>query len=408
MNNLFRWHVKRMRSTFSCLLFGSLLIFLAGCAVQRSGVPLVERWASVEGGQIQETRAGEQFPFHIPVDEGLIIEGVPLTIKVSGNVVSGSVRFELRRPDGQVVWNSGTIGPGDFSMSTEYVLPTGQTGTYTLGLVYTEQTAVTYNLSWHVLRLGPVILLPGLGMILVGLAFVFYARWRQLLNWRYLLLGAMFWVLTVAAKFTVSIPLNPLVFRTLGVNSEKLFSPGNLAAYLYIGALTGIFEAGLSWLILSKGHWGRASWVQALTFGMGFGVIEALTLGLSGLGSALVGLLSPEVLPVPTLGSLAGQATLVMGLAPVVERLSVILAHIFSCALIFFAIARREARWGWLAILYKTLLDTPAGFAAFWGIGTAARIWTIEVVIALFGIVGLWGTLWIARHYPSAPAAGQV
>lgn len=368
--------------------------------MQRSGVPVAERWASVEGGQLQETHPGEQFFFHIPVDEGLIVDGVPITIAVSGNVASGTVRFELRQPDGHAVWNSGIIGPGDFSIHTEYTIPAGQTGTYTLGLVYTEQTKVTYNLSWHALQLGPAILLPGVGMILVGVAFVFYAGQRRILNWRYLMLGAMFWVLTVAAKFAVGIPLNPLVFKVLGVTNEKLFSPGNLMAYIYIGALTGIFEAGLAWLILRKTRWGKANWAQALTFGIGFGVVEALSLGLAGLGSALVGLLSPEVLPVPTLRSLAGQATLAIGLAPVVERLFVILAHIFSCVLIFHAIARRQARWGWLAILYKTLLDTPAGFAAFWGTGTAAKIWTIEAVIALLGILGLWGTLQIARCYP--------
>jgi len=401
MNNLLQM-ITRIRSAFCVLLLGFLLLFLAGCAMQRSSVPLAERWASVEGGQIQESRPGEQFFFTIPVDEGLIAEGVPITIAVSGNVASGSVRFELRRPDGQAVWNSGTIGPGDFSIRTEYTLPVGQTGTYTLGLVYTEQTSVTYNLSWHALRLGPAILLPGFGMVLVGLAFVFFASWRQILNWRYLMLGGLFWVLTVTAKFTVSIPLNPLVFQALGVTSEKLFSPGNLAAYLYIGALTGIFEVGLAWLVLSKTRWGRADWSQALIFGIGFGVIEALLLGLAGLSSALVGLFSPEVLPVPTLGTLAGQTSLGMGLAPVVERLFVVLAHIFACLLIFYAIARREARWGWLAMLYKTLLDTPAGFAAFWGTGTVAKIWTIEAVIALFGILGLWGTLQVARRYPRA------
>lgn len=399
MNHLLRT-MTRIRTACRVLLLGFLLLFLAGCTMQRSSVPVSERWASVEGGQIQESRPGEQFFFTIPVDEVLVAEGVPITVAVSGNVTSGSVHFELRRPDGQAVWNSGTIGPGDFSIRTEYTLPVGQAGTYSLGLVYTEQTRVTYNLSWHALRLGPAILLPGFGMVLVALAFIFFASWRQILNWRYLMLGGLFWVLTVTAKFTVSIPLNPLVFQALGVASEKLFSPENLIAYLYIGALTGIFEVGLAWLVLSKTRWGRATWSQALIFGIGFGVIEALLLGLSGLSSALVGLISPGVLPVPTLGTLAGQATLGMGLAPVVERLFVILAHIFSCVLIFYAINRREARWGWLAILYKTLLDTPAGFAAFWGTGTAAKIWTIEAVIALLGILGLWGTLLIARHYP--------
>ena len=61
--------------------------------------------------------------------------------------------------------------------------------------------------------------------------------------------------------------------------------------------------------------------------------------------------------------------------------------------------ASREAKWGWLTMLYKTLLDAPAGFAAFWGMGSLEKIWTLEAVIAIFGLIGLWGTLRIARRY---------
>lgn len=375
------------------------MALLTACSAQRSSVPMNLRWANVDGGKLDKPIAGEEFYFNIFVDDGMIEEGVPVKINVSGKVNSGSLRFELRDPAGQAVWNSGTIGAGDFSVNTEYALPTGRTGTYTLGMVYGDNTSATYNLGWHAIKLGPSVLLPGLGMILVSLAFVVYAVQKRLLGWRYLGLGALFWVLTVTLKFIFAIPVNPVLFRLLGVSSQTLFSPGNLVAYLYIGALTGIFEAGLTWLILRSSRWGKADWNQALVFGIGFGVIEALLLGLSGFGSALVGIVSPAVLPVPALGGLANNATLSMGLAPVMERLAVIFAHIFACVLIFHSIAHREAKWGWWAILYKTLLDTPAGFAAFWGMSTAARLWSIEAIMIVFGILGLWGTIWIARNY---------
>jgi len=203
----------------------------------------------------------------------------------------------------------------------------------------------------------------------------------------------------VAIKIAFAIPVNPLVFQALGVPGNHLFSPGKLAAYLHIGTLTGIFEAGLTWLILRESRWGKAGWTQALVFGIGFGSIEALLLGLAGFGSALTGLLSPDVLPVYTLASLANNATLGMGLAPIVERLSVILAHIFSCVLIFYAIISNETKWGWLTIIYKTLLDTPAGFAAFWGASTINKIWTLEIVIAVFGMAGILRILLVSRRY---------
>jgi hypothetical protein len=99
------------------------------------------------------------------------------------------------------------------------------------------------------------------------------------------------------------------------------------------------------------------------------------------------------------LGGLAHNATFVRGLAPVVERLFVVFAHIFACVLIFYAIAAGEAKWAWLAILYKTLLDAPAAFALFWAVEGVEKLWTIEAVIVVFGLIGLWGTMVIVHRY---------
>jgi uncharacterized membrane protein YhfC len=376
-----------------------VLSFLTGCATQDSSVPMNYRWANVEGSELTSAQAGEQFYFNILVDEGMIAEGTPITIKVSGNVRSGSLRFELRRPDRKAVWDSGTINPGDFSINSEYDLSSSQPGTYKLGLLYSENISATYNLGWQAIKLGPGIFLPSFGMILVSLAFVFYAARRRWLGWRYLGLGALFWVITVIAKFAFAIPVNPVIFQILNVNYDHVFSPGNLIAYFYIGALTGVFEVGLAYLILRKIRWAKLTWHQALVFGIGFGVVEAFLLGCAGLFSALAGITAPDALPIPTLGNLASNATWVMGLAPVIERISVIFAHIFACVLIFYAIASRETKWVWLAILYKTLLDTPAGLAAFWGVGSAEKMWTIEAILAVLGLIGLWGTIQIGRRY---------
>lgn len=396
-----------MKRLFILISLCAALLLLAGCTTKTaSTVPMDYRWANVEGSQLDESKAGEQFYFNILIDQGMVAEGAPIKIKVSGNVTSGSLRFELRQPNGQAVWNSGTIGPGDFSIASEYPLTETQPGTYTLGMVYGDQTTATYNLGWHALKLGPAVLLPGAGMILVALAFVIYAVVRRQLSWRYLLLGALFWILTVAVKFAFAIPVNPLVYQLLNLSYENIYSPGNLVAYVYVGSLTGIFEAGLAWLILRKVRWGRATWNQALIFGIGFGAVEALLLGVLGLISASAGLLAPEALPVYTLGALAHNTNLLMASAPIAERLSVIFAHIFACVLIFYAIASGEAKWAWLSILYKTLLDTPAAFAAFWGINNdLQKLWTIEAVVAIFGLIGLLGTIWLARRYPQAQAA---
>jgi len=174
-SNLF----KKTIISSSCLLLSIILTLLTGCTVQRSDVPINYRWASVEGSHLQESRAGEQFYFNVPIDDGMIAESTPIKIKVSGNVTSGSLRFELRHPDGHAVWSSGTINPGDYSISTAYTIPDAQIGTYSLGLVYDANTLATYNLSWHAIRLGLFVLLPGISMILVALAFVTYAAHKK-------------------------------------------------------------------------------------------------------------------------------------------------------------------------------------------------------------------------------------
>jgi uncharacterized membrane protein YhfC len=380
------------------------LMLLTACA--QAPLPSDMRWASVQGGQIEKSDAGEEFFFTVPVDKSMLDpQAIPINMKVSGNVTRGSLRFELRNPGGQAVWNSGTIGPGDFSIKANYVPGRDQAGEYKLGLMYSGSTSARYDLSWHALKLGPAVLVPGAGMLLVGLAFLTYGAWRRL-GWRYFGLGALFWIVTVAAKFVFAILVSPGIYQLLNLSRTNLSAPGNLVAYVYIGSLTGLFEVGLAWMILRKIRWGRACWEQALAFGIGFGVIEALLLGLSSLVSGIAGLFAPGSLPVPALGSLARSANLLMIPAPVVERLFVILAHIFACVLIFYAIAKGEKRWVWWAILYKTILDTPAGFAAFWNIATPDKLWTIEVIVAVVGLVGLWGTVMIAKRYPREEAAG--
>ena len=382
-----------------------LLLLLAGYA-PRTTTPVDMLWASVGGSRLDSPQAGEQFFFNIPVDAASTgPSATPIRIKVSGKVDTGSIRFELRRPDGQPVWDTGQIGPGDYSMATAYLPPAGQTGTYQLGLVYGANTAVLYNLSWHALTVSPLILLPGAGMLLVALAYILFAARRGYLGWRFVLLGALVWVVTVALKFAFAIPVNPLLFKALGVSATDIFAPANLLAYVYIGALTGVFEALVAWLILRKIRWGKATWPQAFVFGVGFGAFEAILLGLASLLPALAALTAPDALPVPTLAGLVKSGTLLTGLAPVVERFTVILAHIFACVLIFYAIARREAKWAWLAVLYKTVLDIPGGFAAYWGVETPAKLWTIEAVIALTALAGLWGILWVARRYPGPEPA---
>ncbi len=202
------------------------------------------------------------------------------------------------------------------------------------------------------------------------------------------------WGVTVALKFAWAIPLNSRIYNALNgalpaVVAQPLFD-------LYVGALTGVFEVAVTYAVLRRTRFGRAPWAQAFAFGIGFGAIETLLLSLTPLLSVVAALVSPGVFPLTALESLAQLNDPVYSLAPVVERFFTVWVHIFSNVLIFYAIAKREPRWFWLAFMFKTLIDTVAAFAQVSGMlsgtGTSAlvNLWLIEAIVVVWGLCGWW------------------
>ncbi len=61
-------------------------------------------------------------------------------------------------------------------------------------------------------QLSPWVLLSGIGMLVVSSGFIVVAL-RAGGTWAYLGLGALMWVVTVAVKFLIAIPLNPLLYK---------------------------------------------------------------------------------------------------------------------------------------------------------------------------------------------------
>lgn len=256
------------------------------------------------------------------------------------------------------------------------------------------------------MQLSPGILLSGTGMIVVSIAFVVLAL-RRGGTWRYLGLGALAWVVTVAVKFLIAIPFNPLVYKTLYV-PDALWAPGSVLFYLYVGVLTGLTEVLLSWLLLRYTRLGRVPWAKALAFGIGFGAFEALLLGFSSLASSISALAAPQSMPEAALNSLRMLNDPIFALAPVAERFGTILVHVFCSVLLFYGVVSGQARWLWVSFAYKSLLDTVAGFAQFWGVETLPKIWTIEALILIFGFVAWWGILKVKRQYDLTQTAAPV
>lgn len=365
-----------------------LVLILAGCQAMEE--PPVEG-ASVSG-PLKESAAGERRIFSIQ-DSG---QGIGIDFR--GAVAQGKLHARLWDATGKVVWEH-EAGVGMFNVNT--VVNPPQKGTYELGLAWDGAVNAQYSLKWQpgqvpVPTVSPLALLGGVGMILVAGAFIVYALWRRL-GAGYLGLGALAWVVTVVLKFVWAIPLNGPIYNALFNNMPRwLAGP---VFWLYVGALTGVFEVALTWLVLRYSKLGQTTWERAFVFGIGFGAIEALLLGLSSLTSVLAGMLSPAAMPYETLVALARANNPLWGFAPIVERIATTFVHIFSNVLLFYGVRTRQSRWFWLAFAYKTLIDTVAAFAQLWGLTTLGRIWTIEAVIVLFGVVGWWGIRWVRSRY---------
>jgi len=392
-----------MRRAIIYLAAALTLLALAGCGAAEAASPPLEG-GSVTGAALQREEAGRQTHFRVSVAEA----GQPIGVDFRGSVQRGSVRLVLVDESGRVVWSQqATEGPAPFVINT--TIPAPWAGTFELGMAWDEPVTVSYALTWRpgavaVATVTPLALLPGLGMVAVALCFVAYAA-RRRLGWGYLGWGALAWLVAVALKFAWAMPTNAPVYNALQGALPPALS--GAAFYIYVGALTGVFEVGLVYLALRYTRLGRAGWPKALAFGIGFGAVEALLLGVSSLASTLATLLMPGAFPLEMLAAVARQGNPLYGLAPVVERAATLFVHILSNLLIFYAIHRRRPGWFWLAFAFKTAIDSAAAFAQFWGLATLSHIWAIEAVVIAFGVVGWLGLRWLRPHFPVEAGAGQ-
>jgi uncharacterized membrane protein YhfC len=385
------------KTTSLYLLAGLLLLALVGCGpapVEAPDEPI--EGARVTGALLNEESAGTADQLTINVEA----PNEPIGIDFRGTLVQGSLHLQLVNAAGETTWDLEISSTGPFVVNT--VVKPERTGTYQLELTWPEAVQATYSLRWQpgtieVPEIAPLALVPGIGMILVALGYVVYTAVRKL-GWGYLGLGAASWVVSVVLKFAWALSANASVYETLtGALPE---TPTNVIYYIYVGLLTGVFEVALIWLFLRNTKYGEVPWQQALSFGIGFGALEALLVGVSGLANAVIAITSPEALPLAALEGLARTNNLFYGLAPVWERFFTVPIHVLSNVLLFYSIAREDRRAFWLAFAYKTGIDAVAAFAQFWGLDTVERIWIIEALVALWGIAGWWGTRRVKAVYP--------
>jgi uncharacterized membrane protein YhfC len=249
--------------------------------------------------------------------------------------------------------------------------------------------------------MNPLFLLSGAGMMAVGVAAVVYWKVSRGVLWRLFLWGALAWIVGVTAKVIVAVPLNkPLTNTCREILPRYLAEP---LLWLYIGLLTGVFECGATLAFAYIRTIRSADYKEVVGFGLGFGGVEAFLVGLASFGAILLVILIPERLPQNVVEAISsGSNSLLVIPAPIVERVSAILLHAFSCVLIVYAVRTKEWKWFWLAFFYKTAVDGIAGLMHLEGLLkdlSTSGVWLVELVFLPFGLVGLWGLLAFRKRW---------
>jgi uncharacterized membrane protein YhfC len=390
-----------MKSLQNILLALTLLLsigLITACSPQTTQqTPLNQASFSLD-----EPAAGEKMLLAVSVDQAFLDAGQKIPVESSGKLTKGLLHIEVRDPQGTVVWDPGQFG-GEYSVNS-FVKPTTP-GEYQLWGTWKEPVMgeiKVFSTSQSAVPLG--VLVPGMGMILVAIGFVVYSL-RNGGTWRYIGLGGLAWVIAVAIKFAIAIPINPIVFRALGVYEQtNLGAFTNIIAYIYVGLLTGLTEVLLMWLFIRYTRFGQVSWGKALAFGVGVGALEAFLLGLVSLLQSTVAILTPGSLPPSSLAILLQTGNFVYGFGPISERIFTTLCHILACVLMFYAVNKKQARWLWVSFVFMSVLDTVGAFGQFWGVETVSKLWTIEAAIVAFGLIAWWGSRRIKKDYQNAEA----
>ena len=220
-------------------------------------------------------------------------------------------------------------------------------------------------------------------MILAGAVpiFIVWLRWRT--KWWIWAVGAALWVVSVGLKGAfASVSLQPM---SRWLNELSPQSYGGPLFWGYVGLLTGIFECGIFFAVarlIQRREW---SWREVLALGVGFGGMEAVVLGVP------VTLTTTETWDwaTPPLDTLA----------PAFERLIALVIHMAAVAMILRALIHRKWKWFALSFIYKSAVDSVAGWLLFSGTTMVAFPWRCRLIFVPFAVAGALVLFYLGRSW---------
>ncbi|HHH80135.1 MAG TPA: YhfC family intramembrane metalloprotease [Thermoplasmatales archaeon] len=254
------------------------------------------------------------------------------------------------------------------------------------------------------------LMFAGIGMILVGALPILWWWRKKRTSLKYFIFGAAVWFVAILIKLLMDITLTPLL-------TNYLQSYGTLAIAVslgfYVGLRTGLFESGFTYIAGVKTKLKHVTFDEAVAFGLGFGGIEAILLGLQSFLNILVFALMPTLLNQLPEGQQAvaqhqlNQSTWIV-FAPIIERIATIVIHVFAAVLVFLSIHSFEKRYLVYSVGFKSLVDgiIPA-LTVYVGSSTLLSTYLMELPILGLGLVAAGGVLWVKDKWRNLDAKGN-
>ena len=245
---------------------------------------------------------------------------------------------------------------------------------------------------------NPYLILSPIGMAIVGLSAIFYWKRKSKAAWKYFAFGAVIWAIAIAAKVVMDLTVSQSIYQWL----SGFGIVATLAGIgLYVGLRTGFFESGFSYIAVARTRFRKMDAIQAVAFGIGFGGIEAIFLGVTGMINLSLLITNPSLVSMLTPAQQAAldMPTIVV-IAPILERIFTLAIHLFCSVLVVYSVIKSRPLFLAYSILFKSLLDgmVPAlnyylNPASFYGAFVA------EVPIIALGIIAIYGTRWVLKKF---------
>ncbi len=198
----------------------------------------------------------------------------------------------------------------------------------------------------------------------------------------FIAIGAIAWIVSVGLKFAWALPTNKPIISFF----KKKLPPkiSDFVSWSYVGLMTGVFECGVALLfvlLLPQLH--NADWYGAMSFGVGFGTIEAVFTSFVALVPKFRrerNVIAKSLSAIP---------------AAIIERIFTLFVHVFTKVLIVLSVQQANPSFFWLSFGLKSLLDGIAAFGIMkWKIlDKLSRLWIMELIVVVFGltsVLGLW------------------